>query len=113
MPLALACVGPLAMIIGLPFIPGTSSSSFPITPADQTLPESPRYLALAGRNDEAWEVVRTLHRDPTDFEDEAARAEFTQIIRQTDYDKELGYGYVKMFTRPSWRRRSLLAMFLM
>ncbi|KAF4168584.1 hypothetical protein CNMCM6936_001898 [Aspergillus lentulus] len=75
MPLALACVGPLAMIIGLPFIP-----------------ESPRYLALAGRNDEAWEVVRTLHRDPTDFEDEAARAEFTQIIRQTDYDKELGYG---------------------
>ncbi|KAF4219408.1 hypothetical protein CNMCM8980_003136 [Aspergillus fumigatiaffinis] len=96
MPLALACVGPLAMIIGLPFIP-----------------ESPRYLALAGRNDEAWEVVRTLHRDPTDFEDEAARAEFTQIIRQTDYDKELGYGYVKMFTRPSWRRRSLLAMFLM
>ncbi|GFF53228.1 probable metabolite transport protein CsbC [Aspergillus lentulus] len=96
MPLALACVGPLAMIIGLPFIP-----------------ESPRYLALAGRNDEAWEVVRTLHRDPTDFEDEAARAEFTQIIRQTDYDKELGYGYMKMFTRPSWRRRSLLAMFLM
>ncbi|GFF77997.1 probable metabolite transport protein CsbC [Aspergillus lentulus] len=96
MPLALACVGPLAMIIGLPFIP-----------------ESPRYLALAGRNDEAWEVVHTLHRDPTDFEDEAARAEFTQIIRQTDYDKELGYGYMKMFTRPSWRRRSLLAMFLM
>ncbi|KAL2802329.1 general substrate transporter [Aspergillus granulosus] len=96
LPLALACVGPLAMIIGLPFIP-----------------ESPRYLALAGRKDEAWEVVRTIHRDPTDFEDDAARAEYTQIIRQTDYDKELGYGYVKMFTRPSWRRRSLLAMFLM
>ncbi|KAL3441972.1 general substrate transporter [Aspergillus insuetus] len=96
MPLALACVGPLAMIIGLPFIP-----------------ESPRYLALAGRKDEAWEVVRTIHHDPTDPEDEGARAEYTQIVRQTDYDKELGYGYVKMFTRPSWRRRSLLAMFLM
>ncbi|KAJ0423083.1 general substrate transporter [Aspergillus carlsbadensis] len=96
MPLALACVGPLAMIIGLPFIP-----------------ESPRYLALAGKKDEAWEVVRTIHRDPNDFESEAARAEYTQIVRQTDHDKELGYGYVKMFTRPSWRRRTLLVMFLM
>jgi hypothetical protein len=70
-------------------------------------------LALAGKKDEAWEVVRTIHRDPADPEDDGARAEYTQIVRQTDYDKELGYGYVKMFTRPSWRRRTLLAMFLM
>ncbi|KAL4866582.1 general substrate transporter [Aspergillus spectabilis] len=96
MPLALACIGPLAMILGLPLIP-----------------ESPRYLALVGKKDEAWEVVRTIHRDPRDPEDEAARAEYTQIVRQIEFDKELGYGYLKMFTRPSWRRRTFLAMFLM
>lgn len=68
---------------------------------------------MAGKKEEAWEVVRTIHRDSCDPEDTAARAEYTQIIRQTDFDNELGYGYMKMFTRPSWRRRTFLAMFLM
>jgi hypothetical protein len=68
---------------------------------------------MVGHREQAWEVLRTIHRDPTDPQDEAAHAEYTQIVRQTDFDKELGYGYLKMFTTPSWRRRSFLAMFLM
>jgi hypothetical protein len=70
-------------------------------------------LALAGREDEAWKVVQTIHRGSGDHCDAAARAEYTQIIRQVHFDKELGHGYLKMFANTSWRRRSLLVMFLM
>ena len=41
------------------------------------------------------------------------RAELTQIVRQVEYEKELGAGFVQMFTIPSWRRRTLLVMFLL
>ncbi|KAL6246482.1 hypothetical protein RBB50_006719 [Rhinocladiella similis] len=95
MPLALACIGPLALLIGLPFIP-----------------ESPRYLTLVGKTDEAWEVLKKIHRDPSDADDSSARAEFTQIVRQVEFDKSMKSGYIEMFRKPSWRKRSLLALFI-
>ncbi|KAK3640165.1 hypothetical protein LTR56_005577 [Elasticomyces elasticus] len=75
--------------------------------------ETPRYLSWVGKNDEAWAVIQQIHRDPNDPTDTAAHAEYTQIIRQVAFDKTQKSGYIQMFTRPSWRRRSLLAMFLM
>lgn len=74
--------------------------------------ESPRYLAWVGRNAEAWAVIQRIHNDPSDPSNSFALAEFTQIVRQVEHDKEQKAGYIQMFVKPSWRRRSLLVMFL-
>ncbi|KAK5231536.1 hypothetical protein LTR72_000718 [Exophiala xenobiotica] len=84
MPLALACVGPLALLIGLPFVP-----------------ESPRYLTLVGKTTEAWEVLKKIHHDPTDPNDSSARAEYTQIVRQVEFDKSTKSGYIEIFASQS------------
>ena len=74
--------------------------------------ESPRFLAWAGRHEEALNVILRLHHDPNDPTESAARAEYTQIVRQVEFDKESKATYWEMLRRPSWRRRSLLAMFI-
>ncbi|KAH8693584.1 general substrate transporter [Talaromyces proteolyticus] len=95
LPLGLTCVGPALILAGLYFIP-----------------ESPRYLTLIGKNDEAWQVLQKIHHDPYDPEDSAAHAEHSQIVRQIAFDKELDTGWIQMLTKPSWRRRCLLAFFI-
>lgn len=83
------------------------------TPAETWNAESPRYLCWIGKNREALRIIERLHRDPDDPENSAAHAEFVQIRAQVEKDKELKSGYIRMFTKPSWRKRSLLALFLM
>ncbi|KAK5550704.1 hypothetical protein LTR46_011295 [Exophiala xenobiotica] len=95
MPLALACVGPVVLLIGLLFVP-----------------ESPRYYAWIGQKDKAWEVIQKIHHDATDLEDTAAHAELIQILRQVEHDKEAKTGFRVMFTTPSLRRRCFIAMYL-
>ena len=75
--------------------------------------ETPRYLVWINKHDEAWRVIKKIHNDPNDPTDATARAEFVQITRQVDFDKEQKAGYVQMFVNPSWRNRSFLVMFLM
>jgi hypothetical protein len=75
--------------------------------------ETPRYLVWVDRHDEAWDVIQKIHNDPTDPSNAAAHAEFVQITQQVAFDKQLNTGYVQMFVNPSWRKRSLLAMFIM
>jgi hypothetical protein len=70
-------------------------------------------LCWTGHHDAALQVIRRLHRDPTDPEDSAAQAEFMQIQAQVEKDKEQKSGYIQMFTKPSWRKRSLLVLFIM
>ncbi|KAJ9610506.1 hypothetical protein H2200_005283 [Cladophialophora chaetospira] len=94
-PLALACIPPIALLIGLSFVP-----------------ETPRFLVWKGRLEEAWTVTQKLHHDPADPHDESAHAEFTQIVRQVEFDKEMNVTFYQMFKKPSWRKRSLSAMFL-
>lgn len=77
------------------------------------MPESPRYLSLVNRNEEAWAIIKKIHHDPQDINDAAAHAEYIQIIKQVELDKQTEGGYIAMFTKPSWRKRSLLAIFLM
>jgi hypothetical protein len=76
-------------------------------------PESPRYLVWCGRNEIAWTVISKLHHDPSDPLEDAARAEFTQIVQQVEFDKREDSSFIQMFKRPSWRRRTLSAMFIM
>ncbi|CAK7206968.1 hypothetical protein SEUCBS139899_009775 [Sporothrix eucalyptigena] len=95
--LALGVVGPIITLAGIYWVP-----------------ESPRWLAWQGRRDEAWEVLRKLHYDPVDDpNEEASQAEFQQIVLQVEHDKKENVTFLKMFTVPSWRRRSLTAMFLL
>jgi hypothetical protein len=110
-PLALAMVGPLALLIGLPFIPGRPPSTLSLIRLTSPS-ESPRYLCLKNRSSEAWEVLRRIHHDPDDSADSAAHAEFVQITRQVDFDKEQKAGYIEMFKKPSWRKRALLTIFI-
>lgn len=95
-PLALTCVAPLFMAIGVWFVP-----------------ESPRWLIWRDRNEDAWAVIKRLHFDKEDPEQSNARAEYTQIARQTEYDKQFDVSYWQMFKVPSWRKRSFLCLFIL
>jgi hypothetical protein len=77
------------------------------------IPESPRYYAWNGRYDEAWKTIRRLHYEPSDPTDSSARAEFIQIVKQVESEKELNASMLQMFIRPSWRKRSIIAIFLL
>jgi hypothetical protein len=97
LPLALACVSPLLQTCGCWF-----------------LPESPRWLVQNNRTDEAWTVVRRLHLIADDPNDTVAHAEYTQVCEQVAYDKQFtNVGYAALFRKPSWRKRSLLVIFVL
>lgn len=66
-----------------------------------------------GRNDEAWELIRKIHHDPKDPHDTSAHSEYLQITKQIELEKEVNTGYIDMLKKPSWRKRSLLAFFIM
>jgi hypothetical protein len=75
--------------------------------------ESPRYLVWQNRRDEAWNILKRLHHDPLNPSEADAGAEFTQILRQVEMDKEENPTFWKMFKKPSWRRRSMSVFFLL
>ncbi|KAK5000699.1 hypothetical protein LTR66_000490 [Elasticomyces elasticus] len=76
------------------------------------MPESPRWLLSKDRADEAWAVVQRLHVNPTDPNDHFAEDEFDQMRRQIELDRTFKTSYKEIFTRPSYRKRALITMFL-
>jgi MFS family permease len=96
LPLALGVIGPILVLAGVWFIP-----------------ESPRFLIWKGQREQAWTILKRLHHDPRIASEADAEAEFTQIVRQVEADKEDEPTFYKMFTKPTWRRRAILVIFLL
>ncbi|OAL24111.1 hypothetical protein AYO20_10723 [Fonsecaea nubica] len=80
------------------------------------MPQSPRWLVMKGRHDEALAVLEKLHgsHDPTGQDDEVPfyRREFYQIEAQIRIEREAPQlGLVAILKKASYRRRVGLVMF--
>jgi hypothetical protein len=82
---ALQCLPPLVLLLGIYW-----------------LPESPRWLLMKDRHDEARRVLDRLH-PPSE-----AAVEFVQIDAQMRIDKTLPTSYKDMVMKPSYRKRLYL-----
>lgn len=68
------------------------------------LPESPRWLLMKDRYEDAKQTLLKVHSP------EEAAVELVQINRQMMIDRQLPNSYWIMFKKPSYRKRSLLAL---
>jgi hypothetical protein len=73
-------------------------------------PESPRWLAYQGRNDDALEVVALCHSNG-DVNDPVTVVQYQEIIQTLAWEKESGetLSYVQTMRTPVARKRVILA----
>lgn len=83
-PLGIGILWPLIMLIICPFVP-----------------ESPRYLLLNDRAEEAWKLVSWLHAGSKGEQHAFALAEFTQMKQQADFDRTLDRSWLQLVKKPS------------
>ena len=77
------------------------------------VPESPRFYLMKDKTDQAWSVIKSIHQDPNDPDDEYARREFYQMSEQAAFDRTVDSSWLQMFRRRSYLKRALFAMCLM
>ena len=68
------------------------------------IPESPRWLLMHNRSEEAKQVVNSLHSESPEGQDFAA-AEYYQMSRQAEFDRSLDGSWRACWTKKSYRRR--------
>ncbi|KAI5287584.1 hypothetical protein KEM54_005886 [Ascosphaera aggregata] len=91
-PLGFQCVPAAILAVGMPFFP-----------------ESPRFLVLATKYDQAMASLRKLHYDGTN--DDWINLEFNEIKATSEAERSVEHNpWVSMFTVPQWRHRLLLSI---
>lgn len=112
----------LATYMGLAFFYSTNASTqwrgpygvsliFTALPAliVRFIPESPRWLLMINRVDDAKQIVRGLHNLSNNDEHHFAIAEFYQMQTQIEYDRTLDPSYWQLFKRSSYRKRVIMS----
>jgi MFS family permease len=85
--LAIQCLPPLILLAGIYY-----------------LPESPRWLLMQDRHEEARKILQRFHSK------EEAEVEYIQIDAQMRIDKTMDTSYLNMIRKPSYRKRLFLTV---
>jgi hypothetical protein len=72
-------------------------------------PESPRYLLLRGKHEEAWQIVRQLHHSPHDHDERFAQEEFRLMREQIDFESSNHISIGEILRTSAFRKRLLIA----
>jgi MFS family permease len=75
------------------------------------LPESPRFLIMKGRYDEALDVIKKLHGGAPGQDDDFYIREFNQIKAQHELEVRERVGLMTVLRRPSYRKRMFIVVF--
>lgn len=92
-PLGVALIWPLFILCVLPI-----------------LPESPRWLLMKGRSEEAWQVLKSIHQGTRTHGESTLRSEFFQIRKQVELDLSFDGSWKGILKRPSYRKRAVLTI---